>query len=831
MAEPTWRPHLRLRGTASSSAYTYVSNKRFGVPPPKAYPDRERGLHGRALVNQLNGLQLRALSLHRRRGDLGLEATGSVIVAEVVLNRDFVPETLENRVGKRHVELLGVRSTEGTKGVATLFIPDGEMEKPRKKVETYLDPEKDSSSVPAGAKTIQSIDRFRASLGPDLWTDPHHSYPSDSLDSYDWEVWLRDGEVDRFRKNAAKLDIHVGESEVLFPDRAVLVVRASVAAIEAAVDLLDSIAELRAAPQFDAEFHAMSIPEQADWTGELEGRLVGPSRDDVALCLLDSGVAWAHPLLRASLAETDCHACEGWTKADRTGHGTEMAGVASYGEEMGAILASQGEHPLSFRLESVKVIALSAEDASLKHRGAILREAPLYPEIEAPFRTRVFTMTVTGARCEKGRPTAWSGALDQICAGVDDEAPQRLVFISAGNHIPQPGYLYPEDNLADSVQDPAQAWNAVCVGAITHRDGLNQAERPGWSPLAPVGGLSPHTTTSTHWHKDWPNKPDMVMEGGNMATPPGGAPDRVEELELLTTRLPRVGTPLLTSVGGTSPAAVLAGRYAAMIQQEYTNLWPETVRALLIHSCRWTQVMNAQCSEGTRRQRQSDLLRTFGYGSPDLRRALHSAEHALTLVIEDTIQPFELDGSKAKTNELRLHELPWPESALESLGTTPVRLRVTLSYFVEPGPGERGWKSRYLYPSHNLRFAVKTASETDLDFGKRISFAERTLADKGRSFPSDAGEWRIGTDNRYRGSVHSDVWEGRASELTGRGHIAVYPVNGWWRTRKHLGEVERKARYSLVVSIETDEMEVEVEGQMVAVDLYSEVESEIALKV
>ena len=242
--------------------------------------------------------------------------------------------------------------------------------------------------------------------------------------------------------------------------------------------------------------------------------------------------------------------------------------------------------------------------------------------------------------------------------------------------------------------------------------------------------------------------------------------------------------------------------------------------------------MKARCSEGSRRERVGTLVRTFGYGAPDLQRALGSAEHALTLIAQDTLQPFKLNDKKqAKSNELRLHELPWPEEALEALGDTPVRLRVTLSYFIEPSPGERGWGSRYRYPSHNLRFTVKTADETDLDFQKRVSKAARTASDEGRSFKADEDEWDLGRDIRHRGSVHSDVWRGPASRLTGRGLVAVWPAIGWWRERKHLGEVEREARYALVVSIETDEIENEVEGEVVAVDFYSEVEAMVTVDV
>ena len=61
---------------------------------------------------------------------------------------------------------------------------------------------------------------------------------------------------------------------------------------------------------------------------------------------------------------------------------------------------------------------------------------------------------------------------------------------------------------------------------------------------------------------------------------------------------------------------------------------------------------------------------------------------------------------------MNLHEFPWPRTELEQLGETEVELRVTLSYYIEPNPGERGWLRRHRYASHALRFAVKRELES-----------------------------------------------------------------------------------------------------------------------
>jgi hypothetical protein len=263
----------------------------------------------------------------------------------------------------------------------------------------------------------------------------------------------------------------------------------------------------------------------------------------------------------------------------------------------------------------------------------------------------------------------------------------------------------------------------------------------------------------------------------------------------------------------------------ALVLAEYADLdlWPETVRALLVHSGRWTPAMQAGFTQYSPRDRMSRILRCYGYGVPDLDRALYSLRHQLTLVVQERIQPFRIDGTQAKSNEMHLHSLPWPSDVLADLGGTPVRMRVTLSYFIEPRPGQRGASRRYRYASHSLRFDVKTALATESEFLARINRAVREAEESPSGSSSDSAEWLVGPQLRSRGSIHSDVWTGSAADLATKDAIAVFPVLGWWRDPKRPDRCERWVRYSLVVSIETDAAEIEVEGVNQAVDFYTEV--------
>lgn|GEM_PF-2796080 len=129
-----------------------------------------------------------------------------------------------------------------------------------------------------------------------------------------------------------------------------------------------------------------------------------------------------------------------------------------------------------------------------------------------------------------------------------------------------------------------------------------------------------------------------------------------------------------------------------------------------------------------------------------------------------------------------------------------VRLRVTLSYFIEPYPARRGWRHRYRYASHGLRFELKRPDETNDEFQKRLN--RRALdEEEGRPASGDSGGWRLGSQTRSRGSLHADFWDGTAVDLASRGRIAVFPVTGWWKEQPKRDRSEFGVRYGLVISI------------------------------
>jgi len=810
--------HIFISGSAT--AYPYKSKN---TPRSKKLWDKSRG-HGDMLKKRFEiiGSELDDVVEERKRRGLD-EVEASLISFEVEITDKLNLTSFEDSRAGIQLASFQVSPNDPNLGIVNVLVPDGKFSKFEAKLVDFLDPAKDTkkNGNPRNENLIKSIQDVRRAKIESLWTDKAQSIPSGSAPCW-WEAWVgTDSDLARLRTYAERLGLRVSHETLRFLDRRVVLLFGTPAQLAESVGLLDVFRELRSAKPVTQDFVEMSAIDRAEWCADLAARIIPPSEDAPAVCLLDTGLLAAHPLFAAIVdPESDCDTYDSaWGSDDHSGHGTQMAGFALFGEELDLMLQTSDRIQLQTRIESVKILPRSGQNEPRLY-GEITRSCASIADINNPTRRRVFAMAVGTAPSPDGQPDSWSAAIDDCIA-----TEERLFVLAGGNIGMSDRYAYMDENATSPIEAPGQSWNAITVGAYTSRSVIEPITKfPDWKPVAPAGALSPVSRTGLLWDKSWPLKPDVLAEGGNLAWEPGWTTpsDRVESLRLLTTS---ADGSLITS-GDTSAAANLVAKNCAEIWSVYPHLWPETVRALVLHSAAWTSPML-----GHRGKNKTDLtafVRVHGFGVPSLNRALQSAKNSATLIIEDEVQPFKKESSSPTFNEMNIHKLPWPEETLLALGTTRVRLRVTLSYFVQPNPARRGvgFSTKYQYASHGLKFDVKTSGESDAEFRRRISAAEGKADSE-----SDAKEWSLGTTNRHRGSLHSDVWEGEANKLAGREYIAIFPSTGWWKTHTSTKMWESMARYALVVTLECDDVDVEIDGVLTPVDLYSPILQQVAVPI
>ena len=522
---------------------------------------------------------------------------------------------------------------------------------------------------------MANIANIRLAVLQALWTDVA-PFP-DAKEPIWWEVWLRRNPdtLEALEQIVAALQWEKASHWVMFPDRIVTAVLADVASLTKALGTRLPIAEIRHA-RFAESPAELPLDYQRDLSADLADRVAPCSDDGPSVCLLDTG-GYRHTLLASSLSNDDMHYVVGTDAYDRRGHGTRMAGLALYGS-LEEALGTLGPVALDHRLESVKIFPDPNTPPNAPDTyGFVTAAGALVAEQVRPDRRRAYCMAVTADGDFDGRPTLWSATLDALTFGTDvtktdrgielltepEPDKSRLFVVPAGN-VDQQDYCRDYLTACDShaVLDPAQSWNALTVGGFTKLVGVPAGrDFVGYSALAASGSLSPFSRTSRRFASKWPIKPEIVLEAGNLLISRGDPPSIYEHdvVSIVTTSLEeQVGRNPLGTISMTSAATAQAARLAAVASGHYPDLWPETIRGLLVHSAEWTGPMWNEVRPPATKTQRAELLKRYGYGVPTEERVLHSASNAVTLICQDWIQPYERDDGRTRLAQLRVHEFP-----------------------------------------------------------------------------------------------------------------------------------------------------------------------------
>lgn len=793
--------------------------------------DRIREQHGPLLIDDYERAFDGALS--RRRGTAHVVDPLQEVVLEIELSSRAGPAHLSRKTEKTRQGAVRV-DRDGVQKIV-LIVPDNKRDVLSKILHEYTTGElggpESVAKRPPNASRVEEIERIRSGTLESFWRDHPDSLPKDSTECIWWALWCFQDRVDSVIETARRIGCRVANQDtyLYFPDIQVVPVYSSKLAIEVLLFGTVGIAELRRSTDSPTFYTDEIGGDERLWMDDYIERINWPSRNSPTVCILDSGVNRIHPLLEPVTTKESIDSVDkAWGSDDHLGHGTALAGICIHGD-LTAALGDTSKRRLSHRLESVKILPPRGFDVNKPNAyGPIFQAAISLAEINDPtVKFRVYCHAVTNRDRTGAEASAWSAAVDQAASGVmhgdtTRSQPRRLIVTSVGNIRDHEAEIALRAHDSFPAEDPSQAWNAIAVGGYTDKTQIQDKGYDHYLPLAGPGELSPYSRTSYLWQeRQSPFKPDLLFEAGNRAKTHTGQQiiAGLPSLSLLSTGFDIVRSPL-EAFWATSAAAAQCSRMAACISAGFPHYWPETVRAIMIHSASWSRSMWNELKTSTSAAGRADLLRRFGYGIPSLDRALASARNDLALVSQQSIQPYTMDKSRVKFNEAHMYELPWPSAVLEHLGETRVQLKVTLSYFVEPNPSYSSAIDPMRYQSFGLRFDLKRSQETREQFLRRRNVEERVGDERKSPSVRDKG-WLFGEKSIASGSLHCDVWTGTAVELASRNLLWVYPVSGWWRERKGHRRFNDKARYALILSLITEDQ---------SVDLYAEV-SNILVKV
>lgn len=813
---------------------------RFPSRPQERTPRRDDyHAHAAQLLAQLTAALANAPD-PARRIPLDGQQLGVIVEVETLTpqspraNAAKIPQGLE--FPTQDIVVLRSRRNADKTESALLFVPDSQRAFLEDKISRYGAEDLGNRARP-DVDRFETIETIRAAVIDMLFAGPvDHDGPEPAW----WELWIRQPgqRADSLAAAARNEGLDVHGDRLVFPDTIVLFVHATV---EQLIDLAQrapgAISEIRQATGTIEPFleQGQLALGQAEIVAELAARVTPPRDGAPCVCVIDTGVAAAHPLLAPALAgawSVDAR----WSTDDHEpfgGHGTAMAGLVLYGDLDGA---ANDTRPLTLThaVESMKFLPPRGFPVTEPARyGYVTQGAVALAEVERPNAVRSFCIATSTPEFPAARPSSWSGAVDQLCAGAmpgerqhhlsATDHPKRLVMIAAGN---VQGGQREEVEAHRSLEDPAQSWNAITIGGYTTKEAI-PIDPPGLTPLVPANHKSPFSRGSLDLPSDLtPIKPEVLFEAGNMLVDGrdycGGHP--VVSLLALSSD---VTTEPLMPFNATSAATGVAGNFMGRLKGAVPGLWPETYRALMVDSAVWPQPIRAKLiGRGAHWKPKSKaaaqgILRDVGYGVPDLERALRSARNDVTLIAQAEIQPFAsgMNGQSAVFNEMHFYNLPWPTALLQGLENEIVTLKVTLSYFIEPNLSGRAATRSDTYRSFALRFEMKKRTETAASFRRRLT----QRREGSEPAPNEGSHWLLGPNAFQAGSLHCDLWRGAAVDLASHDEIAVYPVGGWWKS--HIGQqrMNDKGRYALVLSLSAPGQAVDLHAQIAA-----QVEAQVA---
>jgi hypothetical protein len=478
-----------------------------------------------------------------------------------------------------------------------------------------------------------------------------------------------------------------------------------------------------------------------------------PDKDAPRICILDSGINTNHPLLKSAIAESVSFV-DGENDFDAAGHGTQVAGIALYGniEECNA---ANYWIPQSWIFNG-KILNRNCEFNTETIESTLVKAVEYFVELGC----RAFNLSVGNENAP------YDGKHIRGIAYILDTLARKhdvLFVVSVGNFrgsetppIPVESWReeYPDYLLGDHnrIIDPAPALNVLTVGSLALHDATRgDLQRPeDIDHLAAAKAHQPSPFTRHGPSVKGAIKPDLVAYGGNFASPMRfeGKQWKFKNGEpgILSLNANFLGNTLFSVCHGSSFSAPyvthLAGRLLKLYPQASSNM----LRAMLVNQTDMPRECLATFFDSQTKQyakvngRRAPHIDFAGYGRVNEENLYRSEEAAVLLMAEDSMA----------NDSCQFYELPLPEDFLRRKKSAR-QLRISLSY----SPAVR--TTRLEYKATKIIFNLvkgRSLDEVQKHFHKELQKDKDKLSD---SVTSKANR-TISSELRSKGTVQCSTW-------------------------------------------------------------------------
>ena len=580
-------PHLPL-----SRSMRLPRKKRRGGGYSKA--ERDHGDFYRSATKKLDDLEKRQDSNKKEYK----KYFDPALIFKIKLTQSVSDIFFRDELRRAGIQTLS--STPGKDGRHVVFASDAHLGKFRQKIESRSKSEKTTFiDAIGGIGEIPPEDK----LGESLQENPLRE---SVVEPVDVEIWrMKDERLSNFISGLTTL---IKENNGKITDK-LLTNDFCVMRIRLNQNLLGILTNLREVAHADRPA-VVSVREQLE-TDILEKDVVGPPpRDSPGILVVDSGIR-NHPLLEDSIADSIVLPKRGDRTVediDDVGHGTQVAGIALYGD-IGSCIDKSFDPRLW--LYSAKVMygdggyAVFDKDELLEHQ---FKDA-VEKTIAKHKNCRVINVSLGNLDNKmygKQRQFRLASLIDEISFQNKDV----MFTVAAGNNFDvSDRELYPEYMLEESprtkVIDPATSAHALTVGASFQLLKRARTTAPWPSPFTRVGpGLNGMI------------KPEVIANGG-------GYPS---DLLTINPRWVSEGR-LFTLDSGTSFSSPVIAHYLGMLKGEFPSDSRNMLKALVLSSATIPRGKPRGLGEvvwGRKSAETQKILNVYGYGVPNLDDALAS---------------------------------------------------------------------------------------------------------------------------------------------------------------------------------------------------------------
>jgi subtilase family protein len=520
-----------------------------------------------------------------------------------------------------------------------------------------------------------------------------------------------------------------------------------------------------------------------------------PRKDAPGVAVIDSGVRQGHPFIAPALGEATSFLTANADSDDvvEAGHGTKVVGLALYGDV--AECAVGGGFAPEFWVYSGRV--LNSENQFDDERLIVeqMRESITY--FSQTYGCRVFNLSL-GMRSvsSQRKPTPWAWILDFLARELD-----VIILVAAGNYrfVPDGSAeeivtAYPDYLLTDEarIDEPGTASIAITVGSLNERDSVRQGARADGDPAVRLIGRSrePSPFTRSGPGLGGAIKPDVCDFGGGWfydgrfgrLMPPDGW------VGVLSLNRNFAGSSLFSFDSGTSYAVPRVAHIAASLHREYRDAPANLLRGLLANSARHTAEAKDLLGAAS-----DKLYRLCGYGQPSMDRALYSDDHRVTLY---AVGEIPLDT-------FHLYRVPIPGEFRERRGER--RIVVTLAF----DPPTRHTRSDYLGCSMSFRL-LRGYSVDQV----RRAFEPRDGVEDPLDALQEIDRRDVGPRQREGGTLQQATYTFRRTidSAHGEEYLLLVRCEDQWLNKER--NPEFRQRYALVVTLEHDDLQARLYGQV-----------------